>query len=80
MLEQVDEQRVETLGLPVVQVGRHVRLVELCDQRPGRVALHQERFAGAVLEATLVGADPDRERVAELPPLALSRSLNCSEH
>ena len=50
MLEEIDEKRVEPAPSTILKILFDAFLGELCDQRPCRVALHEERLAGGVFE------------------------------
>ena len=61
MLEQIHENRIESLRFPSVEIVCRVIRSQLDNKGPRRVAMDQERFTVAILEMSTVPAYSDRK-------------------
>ena len=61
MFDEVDQQCIEPAGPAVAQIRVDLLLGVLCNQRPGRITLHEERLASGVLQIAFVGTNAERK-------------------
>jgi hypothetical protein len=53
MLDELNQNRIEAAGAPIVEVELYIVTPQLGDQRPRGVPLNEEGFTGRILKISL---------------------------